>query len=179
MNNAIVDQWIVWSRCLFICNFTTRNSTAVMCIFSPYPYTSSQSVNFYPTSSSLKNKIGGQLCTSVLQLSICFYVYYVYFLIFKRFGNAQVIKEEGLSRGLYRGNLAMVLREAPGNMAWFSTYYFLCNVRYYPRHMMNEFQNSTCCMQLSTYEIMLALTFDVLFPKPDRVPISYHFIYCM
>eukprot|EP01147_Barroeca_monosierra_P004729 gene4729-6826_t len=39
----------------------------------------------------------------------------------------KVIKEEGLSRGLYRGNLAMVLREAPGNMAWFSTYYFLCN----------------------------------------------------
>ncbi|EGD80114.1 hypothetical protein PTSG_10388 [Salpingoeca rosetta] len=39
----------------------------------------------------------------------------------------KVMKEEGIVRGLYRGNLATILREAPGNMAWFSTYHIMSN----------------------------------------------------
>eukprot|EP00043_Microstomoeca_roanoka_P005414 m.55579 g.55579 ORF g.55579 m.55579 type:complete len:305 (+) comp12955_c1_seq1:133-1047(+) len=39
----------------------------------------------------------------------------------------KVIKEEGIVRGLYRGNTATLLREAPGNMAWFTTYNVLSN----------------------------------------------------
>ena len=35
-------------------------------------------------------------------------------------------------KGLYRGNTATMLREAPGNMAWFSTYHCVREVGLHP-----------------------------------------------
>lgn len=39
----------------------------------------------------------------------------------------QTIKESGV-RGLYRGHLATMMREVPGNIAWFGVYRTMCSV---------------------------------------------------
>jgi hypothetical protein len=38
----------------------------------------------------------------------------------------QTIKEEGFFRGLYRGNMSMLLREIPGNFCWYGVYEAVC-----------------------------------------------------
>ena len=44
---------------------------------------------------------------------------------------SQTVRNEGgLIGGLYRGHSATLLREMPGNMAWYSMYDALCRVRY-------------------------------------------------
>eukprot|EP00049_Salpingoeca_infusionum_P022467 m.6927 g.6927 ORF g.6927 m.6927 type:complete len:299 (-) comp5206_c0_seq1:256-1152(-) len=37
----------------------------------------------------------------------------------------KVVKEDGIVRGLFRGHTATLLREIPGNMAWYTTYHTL------------------------------------------------------
>ncbi|CAJ1957857.1 unnamed protein product [Cylindrotheca closterium] len=39
----------------------------------------------------------------------------------------QTIKNEGLFRGLYRGNVSTLAREVPGNFVWFGTYETICH----------------------------------------------------
>ena len=38
----------------------------------------------------------------------------------------RTIKEEGISRGLYKGNVSTMLREIPGNFCWYGTYEAVC-----------------------------------------------------
>jgi hypothetical protein len=38
----------------------------------------------------------------------------------------KTIKEEGFFRGLYRGNMSMLLREVPGNFCWYGVYEGVC-----------------------------------------------------
>lgn len=40
----------------------------------------------------------------------------------------QTIKEEGFFRGLYRGNMSMLLREVPGNFCWYGVYEGVCKL---------------------------------------------------
>jgi solute carrier family 25 carnitine/acylcarnitine transporter 20/29 len=41
----------------------------------------------------------------------------------------QTIKNEGIIRGLYRGQTALLLREIPGNFMWFGVYEGVCKYR--------------------------------------------------
>mmetsp|Transcript_33639 Transcript_33639/g.78794 ORF Transcript_33639/g.78794 Transcript_33639/m.78794 type:complete len:215 (-) Transcript_33639:14-658(-) len=38
------------------------------------------------------------------------------------------LREEGLVKGLYKGHSAMLLREVPGNVAWFGAYEMFCRL---------------------------------------------------
>ena len=38
----------------------------------------------------------------------------------------KTVKEEGIVRGLYRGNFSTTLREVPGNVCWYGTYESFC-----------------------------------------------------
>jgi hypothetical protein len=40
----------------------------------------------------------------------------------------KTVKQEGVARGLYKGNAAMLLREIPGNFAWYGVYEGVCKL---------------------------------------------------
>jgi hypothetical protein len=41
----------------------------------------------------------------------------------------QTVRDEGIVRGLYRGNMSTLLREIPGNFCWYGVYEGVCKLR--------------------------------------------------